>query len=119
MKKAMICLLFLAFPHCAILGVLDFLNVAGSVSSIYSSMETGEKAAGRITEAAILADLIRTGSQGQLNVSILSLLADKLLGIKEGNLYPKEDVDQCVQDIMIFGLYFDAGGVAIALCDQL
>lgn len=60
----------------------------------------GTLVASKITNAAILADLVNTSlANGQASISILTLLADRIAGINRSAYYYEPEVDACTDKI--------------------
>ncbi|TGK29841.1 TIGR04452 family lipoprotein [Leptospira yasudae] len=76
----------------------------------------GSEAANNIRDAAIVTDLINsTILNGRASVSILSLLADQLSGIKSDGTYVKSEVDDCVAEIKGLSGYLIGSALTIVL----
>ncbi|TGL77090.1 TIGR04452 family lipoprotein [Leptospira yasudae] len=76
----------------------------------------GSEAANNIRDAAIVTDLINsTILTGRASVSILSLLADQLSGIKSDGTYVKSEVDDCVAEIKGLSGYLIGSVLTIVL----
>ncbi|EQA43710.1 hypothetical protein LEP1GSC050_1548 [Leptospira broomii serovar Hurstbridge str. 5399] len=79
-----------AFANCAVLDPTGFT---------YDRIK-GDKAASKITDAAITTDLVNsTILNGKASVSILSILASDIAGIDPTKYYKESVVNQCVTDI--------------------
>ncbi|EPG75253.1 hypothetical protein LEP1GSC058_2137 [Leptospira fainei serovar Hurstbridge str. BUT 6] len=82
--------LLIAFANCA---VLD------PVGLTYDRIK-GDKAASKITDAAITTDLVNSAIlNGRASVSILTILASDIAGIDPTKYYKESVVNQCVTDI--------------------
>ncbi|EQA51712.1 lipoprotein [Leptospira kmetyi] len=76
----------------------------------------GSEASNNIRDAAIVTDLINsTILTGRSSVSILSLLADQLAGIKSDGTYVKSEVDDCVAEIKGLSGYLIGSALTIVL----
>ncbi|TGM07272.1 TIGR04452 family lipoprotein [Leptospira barantonii] len=76
----------------------------------------GSEAANNVRDAAIVTDLINsTILSGRSSVSILSLLADQLAGIKSDGTYVKSEVDDCVAEIKGLSGYVIGSALTIVL----
>ncbi|PJZ58715.1 TIGR04452 family lipoprotein [Leptospira barantonii] len=76
----------------------------------------GSEAANNVRDAAIVTDLINsTILSGRSSVSILSLLADQLAGIKSDGSYVKSEVDDCVAEIKGLSGYLIGSALTIVL----
>ncbi|AOP35391.1 hypothetical protein A0128_17015 [Leptospira tipperaryensis] len=76
----------------------------------------GSEAAGQIKDAAIVTDLINsTILSGRATVSILSILADQLAGIKSDGKYVKSEVDDCIAEIKGLSGYLIGAPLTILL----
>lgn len=81
----------------------------------------GTQAASEIQNAAILADLSRLTALngGRPTVSVVSLVADKVAGIKPNAYYKERDVKACTKEInnIWHWLFFTGGGSVLFFCD--
>ena len=100
-KKAIATLLVLLCSGC----------LAVNMVGLSPGHEKGVDAAGRILEAALLSDAI--ASQGR-NFSVVSLLADIIAGIDPDAYYETAKVDECVENVKVYGLFL-GGGLSVAV----
>lgn len=89
LKKVVLSILAFSLTNCLI------LNPLGATLD----REKGSEAAGRITDAAITADIVNRALGLGNGLSILSFLASDIAKIESEKYYIKSDVDACVNDI--------------------
>lgn len=89
LKKFLFLALAISLTNCLV------LNPAGASLD----REKGSVAAGRITDAAIVADIVNRAIGLGSGLSIVTLLASDIAKIESDKYYIKSDVDACVNDI--------------------
>ena len=79
--------------------------------------ESGAEASNRITNAAVLADIINfTAVSGSARISILSLISGELAGIKSSSFYKSSEVDDCIGKIRGLQGFFLGSGLTAITC---
>lgn len=112
-KKIFFLTLVIWFANCTILNPIGLTY----------ERERGSEVAGRITDAAIQADLVNSlvSTGGRFaGVSIFSIVAADIAKIESDKYYIKDDVDQCINDIRGFkGFVLGSLVTNIISCNEL
>jgi small lipoprotein (TIGR04452 family) len=78
-------------------GCILYYEVGNSLG-LDTNFESGNSAKARITDAALLNDLLWSQLiTGEARITVLSAMIDSILGIDQNSYYKVKDVDKCVE----------------------